>query len=60
MAAERPGSTGPDIEEIHMCRCPDTKVRPGDPCADHCPQELDHERYFARGLPAPCGCTPSK
>ncbi|MDQ0792012.1 hypothetical protein QFZ58_000500 [Streptomyces sp. B1I3] len=29
-----------------------------DPCADHCPQELDHEAYFARDLPAPCGCTP--
>lgn len=43
-----------------MCRCPDAKVRPGDPCADHCPQELEHEKYFARGLPAPCGCTPSK
>jgi len=30
-----------------------------DSCADHCPQELDHEKHFARGLPAPCGCTPA-
>jgi hypothetical protein len=29
-------------------------------CRDHCPRELDHERYFARGLPAPCGCTPAE
>ncbi|MFJ6611875.1 hypothetical protein ACIQPT_16540 [Streptomyces sp. NPDC091289] len=27
-------------------------------CENHCPQELDHEKYFSRGLPAPCGCTP--
>ncbi|MFE7237211.1 hypothetical protein [Streptomyces sp. NPDC057580] len=29
-----------------------------DPCADHCPQELEHKVFFARGLPTPCGCTP--
>lgn len=29
-----------------------------DPCADHCPQELEHAVFFARGLPTPCGCTP--
>ncbi|WP_406325832.1 hypothetical protein OG784_12895 [Streptomyces sp. NBC_01617] len=29
-----------------------------DPCADHCPQELEHEFFFTRGLPTPCGCTP--
>lgn len=42
-----------------MCKCPGTNARRGDPCADHCPQELDHERYFAQDLPAPCGCTPT-
>lgn len=31
-----------------------------DPCANRCPQELAHEKYFARGLPAPCGCTPAR
>lgn len=41
-----------------MCRCPDSKARRGDPCENHCPQELDHKRYFAQNLPAPCGCTP--
>lgn len=41
-----------------MCRCPDSKTRLGDPCENHCPQELNHQRYFAQNLPAPCGCTP--
>jgi hypothetical protein len=31
-----------------------------DRCADHCPQELDHRKYFTRSLPAPCGCKPAK
>ncbi|MEU3835598.1 hypothetical protein [Streptomyces microflavus] len=42
-----------------MCQCPGSNARRGDPCEKHCPRENDHDRYFAKGQPAPCGCTPS-